>query len=60
MSEVKYTLVAGGAGFLGSHLCKRLVDEGDNVLCIDNLSTGSVINLKNLEGTKDRHWQPTI
>jgi UDP-glucuronate decarboxylase len=49
MSDVKYTLVAGGAGFLGSHLCKRLVDEGDNVLCIDNLSTGRVKNLENLE-----------
>tara|TARA_B100001093_G_C26822349_1_gene1012427 strand:- start:94 stop:1041 length:948 start_codon:yes stop_codon:yes gene_type:complete len=49
MSEVKYTLVAGGAGFLGSHLCKKLVDAGDNVLCIDNLSTGNVKNLKNLE-----------
>tara|TARA_Y100000748_G_scaffold303483_1_gene308749 strand:+ start:2246 stop:3193 length:948 start_codon:yes stop_codon:yes gene_type:complete len=50
MPEVKYTLVAGGAGFLGAHLCKRLVDEGDNVLCIDNLYTGSIKNLKNLEG----------
>jgi len=50
MSEVRYTLVAGGAGFLGSHLCKRLVDEGDSVLCVDNLYTGSLKNLKNLEG----------
>ena len=50
MSEVRYTLVAGGAGFLGSHLCKRLVDEGDRVLCVDNLYTGSLKNLKNLEG----------
>ena len=53
MSEVEYTLVAGGAGFLGSHLCKRLVEEGDNVLCIDNLCTGSVLNLKELEGTNN-------
>ena len=50
MSEVEYTLVAGGAGFLGSHLCKRLIEQGDNVLCIDNLYTGNVINLKKLEG----------
>tara|TARA_B100000963_G_scaffold361806_1_gene399799 strand:+ start:2332 stop:3279 length:948 start_codon:yes stop_codon:yes gene_type:complete len=49
MSEIKYTLVTGGAGFLGSHLCKRLVDKGDFVLCIDNLYTGSLKNLKSLE-----------
>ncbi len=53
MSEAEYTLVAGGAGFLGSHLCKRLVDEGDNVLCIDNLCTGSLKNLKKLEGANN-------
>ena len=53
MSEVGYTLVAGGAGFLGSHLCKRLVEDGDNVLCVDNLCTGSLINLKKLEGTNN-------
>ena len=51
MSKAEYTLVAGGAGFLGSHLCKRLVDEGDKVLCIDNLYTGSLKNLKKLEKT---------
>ena len=53
MSKAEYTLVAGGAGFLGSHLCKRLVDEGDKVLCIDNLYTGSLKNLKKLEGTNN-------
>ncbi len=33
-------LVTGGAGFIGSHLCERLVDEGAEVLCLDNLFTG--------------------
>ncbi len=50
MPKDKYTLVTGGAGFLGSHLCRRLVNEGDNVLCIDNLYTGSLKNIRDLEG----------
>jgi len=41
-------LVAGGAGFVGSNLCERLVDQGHEVLCIDNLSTGRIRNLANL------------
>ena len=41
-------LVAGGAGFLGSHLCKRLLDEGDEVICVDNLYTGSESNVRDL------------
>ncbi len=50
MPKDKYTLVTGGAGFLGSHLCRRLVDEGDHVICIDNLYTGSLKNIRDLEG----------
>lgn len=38
-------LVTGGAGFLGSHLCKRLLDQGDEVLCMDNLFTGRKRNI---------------
>lgn len=38
-------LVAGGAGFVGSHLCARLLDEGHDVLCVDNLVTGSDRNI---------------
>ena len=42
-------LVTGGAGFIGSHLCKRLVNEGHQVVAVDNLSNGSLENLKGLE-----------
>ncbi|NLM74441.1 MAG: SDR family oxidoreductase [Clostridiaceae bacterium] len=41
-------LVTGGAGFLGSHLCRRLVAEGNHVICVDNLYTGSRANLSEL------------
>ena len=44
-------VVAGGAGFLGSHLCDRLVERGDSVVCIDDLSTGSRQNVAHLLGT---------
>ena len=41
-------LVAGGAGFVGSHLCAALIARGDQVVCVDNLSTGSRSNLEQL------------
>ena len=41
-------LVTGGAGFLGSHLCERLIERGDDVLCVDNFYTGSKANIKHL------------
>jgi UDP-glucuronate decarboxylase len=41
-------VVAGGAGFLGSHLCERLVNEGYPVLCVDNLVTGTTRNVEHL------------
>ena len=41
-------LVAGGAGFIGSHLCDRLINEGHRVLCIDNLYTGRMDNVQHL------------
>ena len=44
------TLVAGGAGFIGSHLCARLLDEGATVICLDNLQTARASNLRALEG----------
>lgn len=37
-----HVLVAGGAGFLGAHLCRRLLEQGDTVICLDNLTTGSL------------------
>jgi UDP-glucuronate decarboxylase len=44
------TLVTGGAGFLGSHLCERLIADGHDVLCVDNYYTGSRENLANILG----------
>src|SRR3954454_14986465 len=43
-------LVTGGAGFLGSHLCDRLVEDGDRVICVDSLETGSLQNVEHLRG----------
>ncbi len=43
-------LITGGAGFLGSHLCDRLIGMGHNVVCVDNLITGSMDNLAHLVG----------
>ncbi len=45
-------LVAGGAGFIGSHLCERLLEKGDEVLCIDNARTGSWRNVEHLRGRR--------
>jgi UDP-glucuronate decarboxylase len=44
----KRTLVTGGAGFIGSHLCERLLDSGATVLCLDNFLTGSQQNIEHL------------
>ena len=44
-TDSRRVLVTGGAGFLGSHLCERLLDKGDEVLCVDNLFTGSKRNI---------------
>ncbi len=46
-SQRKRVLVSGGAGFLGSHLVERLLDRGDEVLCVDNLFTGTKRNIEN-------------
>jgi dTDP-glucose 4,6-dehydratase len=48
-----HALVTGGAGFVGSHLCERLLSEGYHVLCMDNLRTGSLENVAHLEGDAD-------
>lgn len=45
---MKRILITGGAGFIGSHLCKRLLDEGNDVICLDNFFTGSKDNIRHL------------
>jgi len=47
------SVVTGGAGFLGSHLCDRLLAEGHMVVCLDNLLTGSVENIEHLAGNEN-------
>ncbi|HEY1298985.1 MAG TPA: UDP-glucuronic acid decarboxylase family protein [Stellaceae bacterium] len=51
----KRVLVTGGAGFLGSHLCERLIARGDDVLCVDNYFTGRKDNIAHLLG--DPHFE---
>ena len=48
MTELKRVLVSGGAGFIGSHLCKRLINDGCYVICLDHLLTGSTRNIAQL------------
>ncbi len=48
MVNLKRILVTGGSGFLGSHLCGRLLDQGHDVLCVDNFFTGTRRNVENL------------
>ncbi len=47
---MKRILVTGGAGFIGSHLCERLINEGHDVVCLDNYFTGSKVNIEHLMG----------
>ena len=51
MPTVSRIVVTGGAGFLGSHLCRALLDRGDEVVAIDNLITGAAENIEGLFGT---------
>jgi len=50
MRDVRRAVVTGGAGFLGSHLCDRLLAEGVEVVCLDNLLTGNPANVGHLQG----------
>jgi len=55
-NDLKTILVTGGAGFIGSHLTEKLLQKGDEVFVIDNLSTGSLENLKHLEDNPKFHF----
>lgn len=50
---MKQILVTGGAGFLGSHLCERLLNDGNSVICVDNYFTGSKRNIEHLLDNKN-------
>lgn len=50
---MKKILVTGGAGFIGSHLCKKLLDSGEFVICLDNLSTGNEKNISEFSENKN-------
>lgn len=50
---MKKILVTGGSGFLGSHLCEKLVEQEHDVLCVDNFYTGSKVNISHLIGSKN-------
>ena len=51
-----HILITGGAGFIGSHLCDRLLVDGHEVIAMDNLSTGSVDNIAQLAGHERFHF----
>ena len=52
---MKRILVTGGAGFIGSHLCERLLSDGNDVICLDNFFTGSKDNIRHL--LDDNHFE---
>ncbi|MDD5770719.1 MAG: SDR family oxidoreductase [Candidatus Omnitrophica bacterium] len=53
----KRVVITGGAGFIGSHMCERLLAEDFSVICLDNLVTGSEDNIRRLFGTKDFRFE---
>ena len=53
MKNKKKILITGGAGFIGSHLCERLLNDGNEIICLDNLLTGNIDNIINLQDSKD-------
>jgi UDP-glucuronate decarboxylase len=54
---MKTILVTGGAGFIGSNLCERLLLEGNRVICLDNLYTGSIENIKHLLESENENFK---
>ena len=54
------SLVTGGAGFLGSHLCDELLRRGHRVICVDNLETGSLANIEHIRDSAFVHRNTDI
>lgn len=54
---MKTILVTGGAGFIGSHLCELLLNKGNKVICVDNLFTGSKLNINHLISDKSENFE---
>jgi dTDP-glucose 4,6-dehydratase len=54
------TVVTGGAGFLGSHLCEHLLERGHRVICIDNLDTGTLENIEHIRDENLVFWSHDI
>ena len=50
-------LITGGAGFIGSHLAESLLERGDSVTVLDDLSTGSIRNIEHLKSHPDFHYE---
>ncbi len=50
---MKKVLIAGGSGFIGSHLCARFLNKNYSVMCVDNLSTGNINNIKNFQNNSN-------
>jgi nucleoside-diphosphate-sugar epimerase len=61
---MKTILITGGAGFLGSHLCERLLSDQTSVVCVDNYFTGSKANIRHLLGYTNfkasLDWAPKV
>src|SRR5205807_5163154 len=52
-TDTMRTIITGGAGFVGSHLCERFLSEGHEVVCIDNFITGTLVNVQHLRQHHD-------
>jgi dTDP-glucose 4,6-dehydratase len=60
LTRVPTSVVTGGAGFLGSHLCEELLRRGHRVICVDNLETGSLVNIEHIRDEQFIHRNVNI